>query len=60
MAMAATMPLRMSPYVVVFAEKLFDGFGDMLLEGSLVGTALRGVLTVDEGVYTPRHTDWCG
>ena len=35
---------------VVFVIKLLDGAGNMLLEGALVGTALRGVLTIDKGV----------
>ena len=36
--------------VLVLAEELLDGFGNVLLEGTLVGTALRGVLAVDERV----------
>ena len=36
--------------VLIFAEELLDSAGYVLLEGSLVGTALRGVLAVDERV----------
>ena len=34
----------------ILLEKLLDGFGDMLLEGALVGTSLCGMLSVDKGV----------
>ena len=34
----------------VFLEKLLDSLCDMLLEGALMGTALRGVLSVDKTV----------
>ena len=36
--------------VLVLAEELLDGLGNMLLEGTLMGTALRGMLAVDEGI----------
>ena len=37
-------------HVVVLAEILLDGARDVLFEGTLVRTALRGVLSVDERV----------
>ena len=36
--------------ILVFVEELLDGTGDMLLESTLVSTALDGVLTIDEGI----------
>ena len=36
--------------ILVFAKELLDGLGNMLLEGTLVGSSLGGVLAVDEGV----------
>ena len=36
--------------IFVFTEIIADGSGDMLLEGTLMGTALGGMLTVDERV----------
>ena len=38
--------------ILVFAEELLDGLGDMLLKGTLMGTTLRGRNN------TPRHTGW--
>ena len=37
-------------YIVVLAEILLDGAGNVLFEGTLVRTALGGVLAVDKGV----------
>ena len=37
-------------HVEVLAEIFLDGAGDVFLEGTLVGAALRGVLAVDERV----------
>src|SRR5574344_312554 len=34
--------------VIVLAIKLFDGFGNMLLKGTLVSTPLGGMLTIDK------------
>lgn len=38
------------PSLIVFLEKVPQGFDDGLPEGRLVGAPLRGVLPVDEGV----------
>lgn len=37
-------------YIVVLAEILLDGASNVLFEGTLVRTALGGVLAVDKGV----------
>ena len=36
--------------ILVLAKELLNGAGNVLLEGALVGTALCGVLTIDEGM----------
>ena len=36
--------------IFIFAEEFLDGLGNMLLEGALMSSALRGVLTVDKGI----------
>ena len=36
--------------ILVFVEELLDGTGDMLFKGTLVGTSLSGMLTIDEGI----------
>ena len=37
-------------HVEVLAEIFLDGAGDVFLEGTLVGAALRGVLAIDERI----------
>ncbi len=36
--------------VLIFPEIVTDGSSDMLLEGTLMGTTLRGVLTINKGI----------
>ena len=36
--------------ILIFSKEIADGPGDMLLEGTLMGTALSGMLTIDEGI----------
>ena len=36
--------------LVVFGEKVFNGFGDVFLKGTLVRTTLRGMLSVNERI----------
>ena len=36
--------------ILILAVELLDGSGDMLLEGTLMSTALGGVLTIHEGI----------
>ena len=36
--------------ILIFVIELLDGSGDVLLEGALMGTALNGVLAIDEGI----------
>ncbi len=36
--------------ILILAIELLDGLGDMFLEGTLMGTALGGMLTIDEGI----------
>ena len=36
--------------ILVFTKELLDGLGDMLLESTLMGTTLRGMLAIDERV----------
>ena len=36
--------------ILVFVEELLDSLGDMFLEGTLMGSALNGVLAIDEGI----------
>ena len=36
--------------ILVFAKELLDGLGDMFLKGTLMGTTLCGMLTIDERV----------
>ena len=41
---------RTNVTILVLAKELLDGLGNMLLESTLMGTALCGVLTVDKAV----------
>ena len=36
--------------ILVLTEEFLDGLGNVLLEGALMSSALRGVLTVDKGI----------
>ena len=36
--------------ILILAIELLDGLGDMLLEGTLMSTALSGMLTIDKGI----------
>ena len=45
--------------ILVFAKKLFDGPGNMFLEGTLVSSAPSGMLTADKGVVpSPYWLAW--